>query len=397
MIDITDRKKSEIERLRLSKLESLATLAGGIAHDFNNILTAIMGNISLASMDMQENEYLGSILHEAEKACIQAQTLARQLLTFAKGGAPIKELISLAKIVTETGSFASRGSNVKCEFVFPADLWGVNADPGQINQVFQNLIINAIQAMPAGGTIRVQGENVAVQPESDLPLDPGNYVKTSIQDQGIGIPAEHLSRIFDPYFSTKQKGSGLGLATAYSIVKNHQGHIAVESQLGAGTTVHVYLPATAQSKIEPLPETVKTVTGRGNILVMDDEDIVRQTLGKLLGYLGYEVTFARDGNDAIEQFIQARKLGQTIDAMILDLTIPGSMGGKEAIEKLLRIDPQVKAIVSSGYSDDPIMANFTEYGFSGVIAKPYRVADLSQVLQRVLARGETELNPSTKI
>ncbi|MDO9533257.1 MAG: PAS domain S-box protein [Deltaproteobacteria bacterium] len=390
MIDITDRKKSEIERLRLSKLESLATLAGGIAHDFNNILTAIMGNISLAILDLRGNEYIGLILNEAEKACIQAQALARQLLTFAKGGAPIKELISLAKKVTETGFFASRGSNVKCEFDFPEGIWGVNADPGQISQVFQNLIINAIQAMPTGGTIQVRGENVEVGPGSDLPLDPGKYVQTTIQDQGIGIPAEYLPRIFDPYFSTKQMGSGLGLATAYSIVKNHQGHIAVESQLGAGTTVRVYLPATAQSKIEPLPETVKVVTGQGKILVMDDEEIVRQTLGKLLGYLGYEVMFARDGDEAIEQFIQARELGQTIDAMILDLTVPGGIGGKEAIEKLLQIDPQVKAIVSSGYSDDPIMANFTEYGFSGVIAKPYRVADLSKVLQRVLDRGGTE-------
>ncbi len=389
MIDITDRKKNEIERLRLSKLESLATLAGGIAHDFNNILTAIMGNISLAIIDLRENEYIGSILNEAEKACIQAQTLARQLLTFAKGGAPIKELISLAKKVTETGFFASRGSNVKCEFVFPADLWGVEADPGQISQVFQNLIINAIQAMPAGGTIRVRGENLAVRPGSDLPLDPGNYVKASIHDQGIGIPADYLPRIFDPYFSTKQKGSGLGLATSYSIVQNHHGHIAVESQLGAGTTVHVYLPATAQSKIEPLPEKLKAVTGHGKILVMDDEEIVRQTLSKLLGYLGYEVMFARDGDEAIEQFIQAREGGQEFDAVILDLTVPGGMGGKAAIEKLLRIDPQVKAIVSSGYSDDPIMANFTEYGFSGVIAKPYRVVELSKVLHRVLDR-ETE-------
>lgn len=390
MIDITDRKKNEIERLRLSKLESLATLAGGIAHDFNNILTAIMGNISLAIVDLRENEYIGSILNEAEKACIQAQTLSRQLLTFAKGGAPIKELISLATEVTETGFFASRGSNVKCEFVFPADLWGVEADPGQISQVFQNLIINAIQAMPAGGTIRVRGENLELRPGSDLPLDPGNYVKTSIQDQGIGIPADYLPRIFDPYFSTKQKGSGLGLATAYAIVKNHHGHIAVESQLGAGTNVRVYLPATAQSKIEPLPEKLKVVTGQGKILVMDDEEIVRQTLSKLLGYLGYEVMFAKDGDEAIEQFSQAREGGQEFDAVILDLTVPGGMGGKAAIEELLRIDPQVKAIVSSGYSDDPIMANFAAYGFSGVIAKPYRVAELSKVLHRALDRGGTE-------
>jgi PAS domain S-box-containing protein len=392
MIDITDRKKSEIERSRLSKLESLATLAGGIAHDFNNILTAIMGNISLAIIDLRQNEPIWSILNDAEKACIQAQTLARQLLTFAKGGAPIKELISLAIKVTETALFVSRGSNVKCKFDFPEDLWGVQADPGQINQVFQNLIINAIQAMPTGGTIQVRGENLEVRQGSNLPLDPGNYVKTSVQDQGIGIPAEYLPRIYDPYFSTKQKGSGLGLATVYSIVTNHQGHIAVESVLGVGTTVHVYLPATPQRPIEPAPEKTKVVTGQGKVLVMDDEDIVRQTLSKMLAYLGYEVTFARDGDDAIGQFIQARELGEAFDAVILDLTVPGGMGGKAAIEKLLRIDPQTKAIVSSGYSDDPIMANFAAYGFSGVIAKPYKVAELSAVLNSVLDKRETEGN-----
>jgi two-component system, cell cycle sensor histidine kinase and response regulator CckA len=223
-------------------------------------------------------------------------------------------------------------------------------------------------------------------------LDPGNCVKTSVQDQGIGIPAEYLPRIYDPYFSTKQKGSGLGLATVYSIVTNHQGHIAVDSVLGVGTTVHVYLPDTPQRQIEPAPEKTKVVTGQGKVLVMDDEDIVRQTLSKMLAYLGYEVTFARDGDDAIGQFIQARELGKAFDAVILDLTVPGGMGGKAAIEKLLRIDPQIKAIVSSGYSDDPIMANFAAYGFSGVIAKPYKVAELSAVLNSVLDKRKTEGN-----
>jgi PAS domain S-box-containing protein len=382
--DITERQKAEAERLHFSKLESLATLAGGIVHDFNNILTAIMGNISLAKLD----QYDGQRLTDAENACLRAKALALQLLTFAKGGAPIKELISVARLLTETGSFACRGANVRCEFSLPDNLWAVNADPSQLGQVSHNLVINAIQAMPTGGVITVQGENLVVEAGSDLPLDPGKYVKISIQDQGLGIPAEYLPRIFDPYFTTKQMGSGLGLATAYSIIKAHQGHIAVESTLGKGTIFQVYLPAAEQKIIEQTKVDKELIKGDAKILVMDDEEMVQEIIGKMLGHLGYQAIFAGDGEEAIELFTRAQQSGTAFDAVILDLTVPGGMGGKAAMEKLRQIDPQVNAIVSSGYSDDPVMAEFARYGFSGVIAKPYRITELSKVLNKVLRTGK---------
>jgi PAS domain S-box-containing protein len=385
-LDITERKQAEVERLRFNKLESLSTLAGGIAHDFNNILTAIIGNLSLAMIDPQNEEYLRKRLNDAERACLQAQALSTQLLTFAKGGAPIKKLVSLEKLITESATFASSGSQVRCEFSFPDNLWAAEVDPGQIGQVIQNLVINANQVMPTGGTIKVQGENLVMAAESSLPLEAGNYVKISIHDQGVGIPADHLPRIFDPYFTTKQTGSGLGLTTVYSIIKNHQGHISVESKLGAGTTFYIYLPAVPQEIVAPPEEDRELLTGLGKILVMDDEEMVREVLGRMLSRLGYEAEFAADGAQAVEKFSQAKKIGPPFAAVILDLTVPGGMGGKETIENLLKIDPQVKAVVSSGYSDDPIMANFKEYGFSEVIAKPYRVVALSRILQRVISK-----------
>ena len=255
MRDVTEDKRAEEERLRLSNLESLATLAGGIAHDFNNILTAILGNIGLAGLELDNTDRSRESLSAAETACLQAQKLAQQLLTFAKGGVPVKQLVSVANLVTEAASFTCRGSQVKSTIRFPDNLWPVEADPGQISQVFQNLLINAMQAMPTGGTIKVQGENLVVEGGSNLPLAPGRYVKISVEDQGVGLPADYLTKIFDPYFTTKQQGSGLGLATAYAIVKNHQGYIAVASKLGAGTVFQVYLPAS--------DKTHASSTGRG--------------------------------------------------------------------------------------------------------------------------------------
>ncbi|MCX5893207.1 MAG: ATP-binding protein, partial [Deltaproteobacteria bacterium] len=389
--DITERQRAAEEKANLEaqlvqaqKMEAIGTLAGGIAHDFNNILTAIIGNISLAMLDQPEKNPSRERLTAAERACLQAQNLARQLLTFAKGGAPIKELISFEKIITESASFATSGSQVRCDFSFPDGLWAAEADPGQINQVFQNLVINAIQAMPAGGTLKVRAENLQVGPESDLPLDAGKYVKISVQDQGIGIPTGYLAKIFDPYFTTKQAGSGLGLATVYSIVKNHRGHISVGSSLGEGTTFLVYLPAVVREIIQRREESRQILTGKGKILVMDDEEIVRDLLVKMLGHLGYQATLAKDGDEAIKLFTAAREAGENFAASILDLTVPGGLGGKAAIDQLRKIDPQVKAIVSSGYSDDPIMAEFAKNGFSGVLTKPYRIAELSRVLNEVL-------------
>ena len=382
--DVTEAKRAQEERLRLSNLESLATLAGGIAHDFNNILTAIMGNIGLAGLELDNANRSRERLSAAETACLQAQKLARQLLTFAKGGAPVKRLVAVEKLVTEAAAFTGRGSEAKTALSFPEQLWPVEADPGQISQVFQNLLINALQAMPTGGTIKVQGENLAVQAGSNLPLAPGRYVKISVEDEGVGLPADYLTKIFDPYFTTKQKGSGLGLTTAYAIVKNHQGHIAVASKLGAGTIFQVYLPATDNQAL-PQPKPDKGLcSGKGKILVMDDEVMVRQVLDKMLRHLGYEAEFAGDGDEAIALFTRAQKSGEVFTAVILDLTVPGGLGGKETMAQLRKIAPEVKAIVSSGYSEDPVMAEFEKYGFCGIIAKPYKVPDLNKVLHEVI-------------
>jgi PAS domain S-box-containing protein len=382
--DIRERQKAEAERLRFSKLESLGILAGGIAHDFNNILTAILGNIGLALLEGKMEGQLLERLSQAEQACLQAQGLARQLLTFAKGGAPIKKATSLPELCRESANLALAGSKARCEFSLPEDLWPVEVDAGQIHLVINNLLINADQAMPEGGRIKVQAENVLLAQKSALPLPPGKYVKLTIADQGIGIASKYLDKIFDPYFTTKQKGSGLGLATAYSIIKNHSGYLSVESEVGVGTTFEIYLHALEGKPAVKKKEIEKPLRGQGRILVMDDEEIVLEVLSRALTFLGYEVDLTKDGGQAIDKYAQAKESGRVYDGVILDLTVPGGMGGKETIEKLLKIDPQVKAIVSSGYSDDPILGNFEDYGFSGVITKPYKVSELSKILHEVI-------------
>jgi PAS domain S-box-containing protein len=386
--DITERKKLEDQFLQAQKMEAVGTLAGGIAHDFNNILTAILGNIGLAALDDKIGPPVRDRLAQAEAACLRAQALSQQLLTFAKGGAPVRKLFSVAELLTESTTFACVGSPVRCEATCPENLWWIEGDPGQIGQVFHNLTINAVQAMPIGGTIKVWAENLTLGTDSGLPLSAGRYIKISVRDQGMGIPAEHLPRIFDPYFTTKQKGSGLGLASAYAIIKKHNGHIAVESKPGVETTFHIYLSA-VERQVTPQPEKDRELlVGTGKILVMDDEEMVREVLGGMLARLGYEAEFARDGGEAIEMFVKAQESGQAFAAVILDLTVPGGMGGKEAIKELLKIAPQVKAIVSSGYSDDLIMADFQKYGFAAVIAKPYKISELGKVLNNTLIGNE---------
>ena len=389
--DITERKNMEEERLRASKHESLSLLAGGIAHDFNNILTAIIGNITLAKMSLNPADDLFKRLTEAEKVSFRAKGLTQQLLTFAKGGAPVKKLTSIGDLVRESVSFGLRGSNVRCECALPEDLWVVEIDEGQMSQVIHNLMINAKQAMPEGGIVTIRGENVVVGTDSDepcLPLHAGGYVKISIRDQGIGIPQDHLPKIFDLYFTTKPQGSGLGLATAYSIMKNHGGHIAVESELQVGTTFSLYLPASARPLTRKEDVEEKPQVGRGKILVMDDEESIREVLVQMLTRCGYEADVARFGTEAIELYKQAFDAGHPYAALIMDLTIPGGMGGKEAIRQLVAIDPHVKAIVSSGYDNDPVMANFGQYGFRGVSPKPYKIEELSKVLYRVITGEE---------
>jgi PAS domain S-box-containing protein len=380
--------KLKEELIREQKLESVGVLAGGIAHDFNNILTAILANISIARLQLKPDDPLYKRLEAAEKASLRATDLTHQLLTFSKGGAPIKETTSIVELIQDSAGFALRGSNVKCEFHLPQTVWPVEADEGQMSQVINNLIINANHAMPEGGTIGVSAENVVVKPADSLPLKKGKYVKITIRDQGTGIPDEHLHRIFDPYFTTKQKGSGLGLAVTYSIIKNHDGYITVESELGAGTAFHIYLPSSQKRPGKKKSSGDMPVSGKGKILLMDDEDIIRESVGEILESLGYSVGFVRDGSEAIAAYKKAEESGEPFDVVIMDLTIPGGMGGKEALKKLKGICPGVKAIVSSGYSHDPIMADYKKYGFMGVITKPYKVKQLSEEVHRVITSPE---------
>jgi PAS domain S-box-containing protein len=383
--DISERKRTERELLKLEKLESLGVLAGGLAHDFNNLLTIMMGNISLAMLDTDVASSNYSRLANLGEAAVRAQNLTRQLLTFAKGGAPVKKTVCVREIIEESCRFSLSGSNVNCNFSFAEDLKPAEVDPGQIGQVIHNLILNAVQAMPQGGSVDVGCQNISVTPNDGLPVVPGNYVKISVRDAGIGIPKENLSKIFDPYFTTKAKGSGLGLATSYSIVNRHGGAITVDSIPGSGPVFHLYLPASDNKPEAAEFREQSAARGKGRILIMDDEHAYRMVLGDILKTIGYEYELARDGTEAIEFYKNAMAAGRPFDTVIMDLTIPGGMGGKEAIKKLLEMDPKVKAIVASGYSSDPVMADFKAYGFMGMIEKPFDLRTLSAALQAVLS------------
>lgn len=386
IIDVTKSLKLEEEILKASQLKSLGVLAGGIAHDFNNILTVIAGNTSIAKTRYYDRDDALELLDEIETATSQARTLTQQLLTFSKGGVPVKETASIKEVIKESAMFVLRGSNVRCEFNIPDDLWTVDIDKGQINQVISNLIINADQAMPEGGVLRVSAENIEVHLGESSALPARHRVSIAIEDQGIGIPEGYLEKIFDPYFTTKQQGHGLGLATSYSIIKRHGGDIQVESQVGIGTKFTICIPALVGHRMEESYQAVRPVPGQGNILIMDDEEQVRLTLGRMLVYLGYTVEYAVDGVEALERYVQGLISKKPFDAVIMDLTIPGQMGGKEAVWRLLAIDPGAKVIVTSGYSNDPVMEDHTARGFCGVITKPCDLVKLSKVLGDALKR-----------
>lgn len=383
--DITEHKQMEQELIKAQKLKSTGILAGGIAHDFNNLLTGIMGNVSLAKVLSTDSPKVEAKLVEAEKACLRAKDLTQQLLTFAKGGTPLIKTESLEATLTDSVGFALSGSKVKSEIDLEKGLWSVKVDLGQINQVIQNVVFNAVQAMKNGGTIKISARNLKVDDSSLLPLEEGSYVKLSIADSGTGISTEHLEHIFDPYFSTRDDGVGLGLASVYSIITNHLGHIAVDSAEGEGATFHIYLPAAdaeVQFTFSDLQEVIpRQVSGR--ILVMDDEELIREIATGILEHLGYVVATAVDGGAAVELYTDAMDK-EPFDAVLLDLTVPGGIGGKEALLRLKKIDPEVRAIVSSGYSNDPIMSDFRGYGFVDVVAKPYSLDQVKEVLHRVL-------------
>ena len=386
--DITEKERTMQELLKARKLESIGLLAGGIAHDFNNILTVILGNISLARVLAPPQGDVTEALAQAERAAVRASDLTRQLLTFAKGGVPVKKTSSLREIIKETTGFVLHGSNVGAQLALAEDLWPANIDVGQINQVIHNLVLNALQAMPTGGTLRVSAANRTLDETVSPALQPGRFIAITIQDTGNGIAPEHLSRIFDPYFTTKKHGSGLGLATSYSIVRKHEGDITVHSEVGKGTTFQVYLPAaTALVAEAPSDDPSTPIPGTGRVLVMDDEAPIRDLVARMLQPLGYEVITSAEGADALRLYEEARAAGQPFAAVVLDLTVPGGLGGRETLGRLLALDPKVKAIVSSGYSEDPIVANYRQYGFTGMVAKPYRLREFSQTLKEVIDSG----------
>jgi len=389
--DITNRERMQEEVLKLRKLESVGRLAGGIAHDFNNLLTGIIGNIEVAAQQLDpQTESVRKNLEKALKASLRAADLTQKLLTFAKGGEPIKKTTAINEIIKDSAEFSLLGSKIALTYNIPDDLWAAEVDAGQISQVIQNLIINAVQAMPAGGIITLRAENVdlsALQ-TATLPLKPGLYVKISVRDQGCGIAEELRDKIFDPFFTTREDGSGLGLSVIHSIVTKHDGYIDVQSKPGDFAEFTVFLPALGKilQNENTSALTRKTMSTTGHILVMDDEEFIREILAELLTNLGYEVTTVNNGQQAIEAYQQ-----QKFELIIMDLTIPGGLGGLETIQLLKEVDPGVKAVVSSGYANDPVVAEYEQYGFCGYLNKPYNIRDLSDLLEKILPKHDGRL------
>lgn len=388
--DISEQIAAEKEALKVRKLESVGVLAGGIAHDFNNFLGAILGNISLAQTYTDTDSEIHKILINSEKATLRAKDLTQQLLTFAKGGEPITKVTDLRAIIKDSTEFVLRGSNVKCEFDFAKDLRPAQIDAGQISQVIQNIIVNANQAMPDGGSIKIKAENLNLNDTDKSTLKPGLYSKITITDQGCGIPQQILDRIFDPYFTTKNSNSGLGLAITHSIISKHNGSITIATKtdpgLNHGSSFTILLPAIDQVVAPEAtnPETDKIEPDDITILIMDDEAMISDLLEKILQTKGFNTLTAADGEDALNIYKECTAAGNRINLTIMDLTVPGGMGGMKATEKLLEIDPQAKVIVSSGYANDPVMSNFTEYGFKAALSKPFRMQELLSTIEEVL-------------
>ncbi|MBI5502208.1 MAG: response regulator [Deltaproteobacteria bacterium] len=379
--DISQRRRFEDELQRAERLESIGVLAGGIAHDFNNILVGITGNLSLAGLRLDEPEAVRELLGEAERAAFRARDLTQQLLTFARGGPPVRRAAAVPELIRESAAFVLRGSPVTARFDLPDDLWPVEVDTGQISQVIQNIVLNAAQAMPGGGRVVVSARNM--EPGAAGSRRRGRRVRISIADRGPGIPPENLRRIFDPYFTTKEKGSGLGLAVAYSIVRRHDGELTVESDAERGSTFHVFLPATERGPAAVPARVAGRFAGRGRVLVMDDDDLARSVAVRLFRAMGFDAMPAADGSEAVGRFSAAKDAGQPFDLAFLDLTVPGGMGGLECVTRLRALDPSVRVIVSSGYAAAPVMADPARYGVAGVLAKPYRLEDIEAVLRRL--------------
>ncbi len=385
--DTTERQRMAKELSKVRKLESIGVLAGGIAHDFNNILAAILGNISLALSWSKPNDEIYKLLKESEKASLRAKDLTQQLLTFAKGGEPIKKITSIEEVIKDSAAFVLRGSKIRCDFSLAEKLKPVEIDSGQISQVVQNLIINASQAMPNGGVITITGQNCKGHKSDPFAGQYGEFIEIVFKDQGIGIAKELLDQIFDPYFTTKQRGSGLGLAITHSIIAKHGGHIMVASEPGQGAEFTIYLPA-CQDKLSPSAPLTETASQKasGRIMIMDDEEMIRELMLRILSRKGYQVVTAADGDEAIQLYQEAGENNAPIDLVIMDLTIPGGMGGKEAVGKILELDPKARVMISSGYANDPVMANYQEYGFMATVSKPFQIRELLATIKEVLSR-----------
>lgn len=388
--DITEKQKTEQEMLKAAKLESLGILAGGVAHDFNNILAGILANLQLANLKLQKHQDILKHMESTIEITRKASDLTKQLLTFAKGGDPVKKTIPIANLVKGTVQFALSGSKIKPEFHLPETLWMVDIDQGQISQVFNNLTINAEQAMPSGGILEIQGENVVI--ETTGKYIPGQYVKLSVKDHGIGIPAEIIDKIFDPFFTTKKTGNGLGLSTSYSIIKKHDGYLEVESTPGISTIFYILLPVSKNGETMSEVKNEIAASGEAKILLMDDEEAIRNVGGEMLASFGYLVSLAKDGQEAVELYKEAKETGEPYDVVIMDLTIPGGLGGIETMAILRQIDPEIKAVISSGYASDPVMSEYAKYGFSGVVTKPYKFDELLEALNKVIDRKQLPLN-----
>ena len=393
LVNSTGKHKAEDEVFKSEKLESISLLAGGIAHDLNNILTAILGNISILRIELGESHQHSAKLVAAEKASLQARLLTQQLLTLSKGGTPALEVTTISEMVEECAQFILRGSKVKCSIEKDDDLWPVDVDKGQVSQVVNNLIINANQAMPEGGDIRIRMRNLQVCHAEVPALELGDYICIEVRDEGIGISPRNLKKIFDPYFTTKTKGNGLGLASSYSIIKMHRGTITADSSIGKGSIFRVYLPKSMQialegsnsfeaEKEEPASEVIHQ--GKGRILVMEDMEAMMLVAGEILTVLGYEVEYSTNGNEAIKAYKAAKDMGNPFDACVFDLTVPGGMGGEEAANILIDYDPNLIAIASSGYTTSDIMSNYKNSAFKAVLPKPYRIKEMSDVLNELL-------------
>ncbi len=387
--DVTEEYMMREELHKAQRLESVGTLAGGIAHDFNNILLELFGNISLAGSMLTPDSEAYRCIADAEASLERVKSLTNQLLTFSRGGAPVKEAVSITELIRDTAGFNLSGSKVKLDFRADRELWPADADRGQVSRVISNLVVNARQAMPEGGNLHIRAENIEIAEDVYPLLEGGRYLKITVRDEGIGIAPRHLPRVFDPYFTTKQKGSGLGLTAVHSIIARHGGHITVDSEPGKGTTFVIYLPAARREEIKEIESgagvgEASSHRMSGKVLLMDDDEMVRNTAAKMMNNIGLDVEKAKEGEKAVEMYREAVDAEEPFDAVIMDLTVPGGMGGKKAVKEILQIDPDARVLVSSGYSTDPVMANYHQYGFTGVVVKPYTMDELVNALSRVL-------------